>query len=227
MAELTDPDDWQGFDPPYYTQVPDAVFDVWLARLSGAELKVLLYIIRRTFGFKKQSDPISLDQMVSGIVKKDGTRLDHGAGLARSSVQRAVDSLVARRLIVAEHNQGADGGDKPRIYSLVMRGTDYRYRGSDSEHPPMPILGTTGAAQSVPQETVPQETEIQEGINPLELTTELIALDKEIGGHNTYGLAQTRCAALCAARGWSVAQLVERLKQVRGGTILTRVATLE
>ena len=49
-----------GFVFPTTTPVPDQLFDELLHRLSGAELKVLLYIVRRTFGFKKQSDDISL-----------------------------------------------------------------------------------------------------------------------------------------------------------------------
>jgi hypothetical protein len=42
--------DWAafaGYDSPNYTMVPDQLFDEHLAFLSGAELKVLLYIIRR------------------------------------------------------------------------------------------------------------------------------------------------------------------------------------
>ncbi len=45
---------FKGFISPRYTQVPDALFDELMAYLSGAELKVLLYIIRRTLGFKKR-----------------------------------------------------------------------------------------------------------------------------------------------------------------------------
>jgi hypothetical protein len=48
--------DWaafQGYSTPSYTMVPDELFDEHLPFLSGAELKVLLYIIRRTFGFKR------------------------------------------------------------------------------------------------------------------------------------------------------------------------------
>ena len=52
-----------GFRSPNYTMVPDDLFDDLMAGLSGAELKVLLYIIRRTFGFKKHSDDISLNQI--------------------------------------------------------------------------------------------------------------------------------------------------------------------
>ncbi len=52
---------------PNSTQVPDVILDHWMAALSGAEFKVLLYVARRTYGFGKDSDNISLNQMASGI----------------------------------------------------------------------------------------------------------------------------------------------------------------
>lgn len=167
MPELPDPADWEGFDAPRYTPVPDDLFDLWLARLSGAELKVMLYIIRRTFGFKKNSDPISLDQMVNGIVTRDGRRLDHGAGVARSSAQRVLESLIKRRLIWAEKQVLPDGGDGPTIYGLLLKGADSRYRG-------VPTIGTGGARlsagegylPSVPQETVTRYSEQEEDQQP-------------------------------------------------------------
>jgi hypothetical protein len=64
--------EFRGFRSPNTTPVPDEVFDELLADLSGAEIKVLLYICRRTFGWKKERDTISLNQLVNGIHKKDG-----------------------------------------------------------------------------------------------------------------------------------------------------------
>jgi hypothetical protein len=58
---------FEGFDSPNTTPVPDVVFDRLLARLGEAELKALLYIIRRTFGFKRDRDPISFNQFLRGI----------------------------------------------------------------------------------------------------------------------------------------------------------------
>ena len=76
---------FEGFSSPNYTQVPDEVFDVLAPDLSEAELRVLLYIVRRTFGFKKAADDISLKQLVDGIRTKDGVPLDRGAGYPRSA----------------------------------------------------------------------------------------------------------------------------------------------
>lgn len=79
---------YEGFSAPQFTQLPNAVTDILMPELSEAELKVLLYIIRRTFGFGKNADAISLNQMIDGITTRDGRVLDRGTGLSRSSVRR-------------------------------------------------------------------------------------------------------------------------------------------
>jgi Bacteriophage replication protein O len=58
-----------------------------MSHLSGGELKVLLYICRRTFGFRKDSDSISLNQIAKGITTKAGNVLDQGTGLSKRQVQ--------------------------------------------------------------------------------------------------------------------------------------------
>lgn len=71
---------YEGFSHPNYTPVPDDVFDLIAPQLTEAELRVLLYIVRRTFGFKKDSDAISLNQMIHGIKTRGGRVLDQGTG---------------------------------------------------------------------------------------------------------------------------------------------------
>src|SRR5436305_14963330 len=104
MPRSAEPFHFGGFVAPRYTPTPDQLFDELLApgRLTEAELRVLLYIVRRTFGWKKDSDTISLAQITDGIVKRDGTRLDWGAGVAKSSAVRAVKGLEAKGVIVAQ-----------------------------------------------------------------------------------------------------------------------------
>src|SRR3954470_21565705 len=82
-----------GFSNPNTTPTPDDLFDRFLPELSGGELKVLLYIIRRTFGFKKNTDSISLSQLCSGIKTRAGKSLDRGTGLSLSAIKMAVRSL--------------------------------------------------------------------------------------------------------------------------------------
>src|SRR5215218_8371753 len=99
-----------GFASPNYTQVPDELFDVLLPQLADNELRVLLYIIRRTFGFKRERDAIALSQMVSGIVTSDGRRLDSGTGLAKATVARGLKGLREKGIIEAHRNRSAARG---------------------------------------------------------------------------------------------------------------------
>jgi len=111
---------FKGFISPRYTQVPDELFDELMAYLSGAELKVLLYIIRRTFGFKKDSDNISLRQICTGIKTRDGDVLDKGTGLSLSTVQIALKGLLEKNCVLTARNRSQEKGDEPTTYSLNM-----------------------------------------------------------------------------------------------------------
>ena len=112
---------YDGFSAPNYTQVPDDVFDVLMPQLTEAELRVLLYVIRRTFGFKKASDDISLKQLVEGIRTQDGRVLDSGAGVAKSSAVRAVKGLIAKGIVRARRNQSKERGYEATTYALRFK----------------------------------------------------------------------------------------------------------
>lgn len=109
---------FKGFDSPNSTQVPDQLFDRLLSHLNGAELKVLLYIIRRTFGFKKINDNISINQISKGIITKKGKVLDNGTGLSRSTVIRTIKSLLQKNIIIANRRTNKTKGNLPTTYSL-------------------------------------------------------------------------------------------------------------
>jgi hypothetical protein len=96
---------------PNSTQIPDVILDFWLSALSGAELKVVLYVARRTYGFGKESDKISLNQMAEGIQRRDGIVLDRGTGLSRSTVKAACASLVERGMLMKTTNLSEKTGE--------------------------------------------------------------------------------------------------------------------
>jgi DNA-binding transcriptional ArsR family regulator len=100
------------------TIVPDDIFDILMPICSGAEFKVLAYIVRRTFGFKKESDAISLKQMIEGITTRDGKVLDRGTGLSKPTVAAAVKGLVEKGIIDVERNRSKEKGDEPTTYRL-------------------------------------------------------------------------------------------------------------
>ncbi len=112
-----------GFVAPHYTQVPDELFDELLPTLSGAETKVLLYLVRRTFGFKRESDSISLNQMMHGLKARDGRLLDRGVGLSKPTIVKALKSLADKNIITAQHDRQPDGSYGPNTYALnVIKG---------------------------------------------------------------------------------------------------------
>src|SRR2546423_10454964 len=118
---------FKGYSKPNYTPVPDELFDEQLADLSGAELKVLLYIIRRTFGFKKPSDNISLNQICRGIVTKGGDVLDRGTGLSQQSVLNALKGLIQKKAIIATKRVSKEKGNEPTCYTLNIMPSSKKY----------------------------------------------------------------------------------------------------
>ena len=109
---------FRGYSKPNYTPVPDELFDEQLPDLSGAELKVLLYIIRRTFGFKKESDNISLNQLLHGITTKEDVVLDRGTGLSKKTLLDTIRNLIEKNLIISERRRSKEKGDEPTTYRL-------------------------------------------------------------------------------------------------------------
>lgn len=160
-------DDWEfrGFFSPTTTPVPDEVFDVLAPRLKEGELRVLLYIIRRTFGFKKRADNISLRQMVEGITTKDGQVLDEGTGLSKPSVIKSVQSLVRHKVIIATSRQSAERGFEATTYSLNLAQPAL-------DSPPLLTKFTSPSKLGLPplvnldnpQQTVKQQTEEQQHV---------------------------------------------------------------
>src|SRR5688572_19469243 len=143
---------FKGFLSPRYTPVPDELFDELMAHLSGAELKVLLHIIRRTFGFKKDSDNISLRQICHGIKTREGEILDKGTGLSLSTVQIALRGLLEKNCVITARNRSKEKGDEPTTYSLHMLSYTENRQGG------IPKIGKGGYRKSVTQETDKQQT---------------------------------------------------------------------
>jgi hypothetical protein len=109
---------FQGFSVPRYTQFPDELIDRFLAHLTGAELKVLVYIIRHTLGYKRDGDRISASQIANGIVRRDGTRVDTGTGLTVRHVRSVVAALETKSLLVVQRAMSEDHGSEVNYYSL-------------------------------------------------------------------------------------------------------------
>ena len=84
---------------PNSTQIPNVISDLIMPRISEAEMRCLNYICRRTYGFQKERDRISLSQFINGIKGRDERRLDYGTGVSRPSVVEALRNLLGSDLI--------------------------------------------------------------------------------------------------------------------------------
>ncbi len=151
---------YTGFLSPNTTPVPDDVFDVIAPELTEAELRVLLYVVRRTFGFNRERDAISLSQMVDGITTRDGRVLDRGTGMSRRGVMGGCAGLIEKGIITVEKRLAEQGDNEINIYSLRFREErDGRIiRGVGNKVP----YGRERSAPGVGNEVAPQETVIQE-----------------------------------------------------------------
>lgn len=191
------PGQWQfsGFAFPNSTSVPDQLFDELMPYLTGAELKVLLYIIRRTFGFKKSSDDISLSQMVNGIKKKNGEILDKGTGLGKASVARALNTLEQKNIILRHRRSSGKNGDEATTYALNILSS---LPVSQNETPPVPKRDTPvshqrDTQQTVKQQTVKQQQQQQSGL----------AKSGVVGVLTKLGMTKTVAERLASNYSWS------------------------
>jgi hypothetical protein len=99
---------------PNAFQVPNEVVDEgWLKELGGAEVKVLIFITRKTFDFNKiGGDRIPLSQIIAGT------------GLARQTSVTAIQVLENCQLIRVVRGKSEDGVRKMNFYQLITR-SDY------------------------------------------------------------------------------------------------------
>ncbi len=162
--------------PTATTATPDWVFDDVAPDLDKAPLKVLLYIVRRTCGFRKSADAISLSQFQHGITTRDGRPLDKGAGVKnRTTLLRALADLEARGLIGHQDALHADGGHATTVYYLRGPGQGHGHEGAASAPPSLPH-DRGGVVRSAhhplvrpahPQQTdVPTNREIERSVPP-------------------------------------------------------------
>jgi phage replication O-like protein O len=95
------------FSKPNYTQTPNEFFDEVAKTLKEGELRVMLVIMRQTFGWgNKQWDRISISQLMEKT------------GMKRDAVVRSTKSLVEKKL-VTKHKEGKKGNEEC-WYSLVV-----------------------------------------------------------------------------------------------------------
>jgi len=108
-----------------WSKLPHLMIDALPLVTSMSELKVILYILRHTWGFQEfgLDKKITVDEFIDGRKRKDRTRMDHGTGLSKPSVidgLRRAEKHGFIRVSVDDHDQGR----VKKFYSLVMQGSN-------------------------------------------------------------------------------------------------------
>jgi|SRR6267378_1587213 len=125
---------------PNFTATPNDLFDEWLPLLSHVELKVLMTIMRKTFGWHKIRDRISLSQ------------LEKITGSKRSAIIKAAKNLQKMGLIFKE--VVGEKGFENTVYELVVIEDSNNFTQSPGETPPsLPRRPTKETFQNVSKET--------------------------------------------------------------------------
>ncbi len=130
---------------PNYTQIPNIFFDVLLPTLGFNEMRVLLSIYRKTFGWQKTIDYISLSQ------------LEKMTGSSRTHIIESVESLIKKGLIVKKLI--GENGNQKTYYEVCFK----EIPTSDEESPPQsPEVTPPSDARSPTKETLTKETNTKE-----------------------------------------------------------------
>lgn len=91
---------------PNITSIPNILFDYWMNVLSPAEFKVLMCISRKTYGWGKTSDSISVSQ------------LEKMTGLSGRGIIKNIQVLMDYGLVTKIESQTADGDAAPNQYEI-------------------------------------------------------------------------------------------------------------
>lgn len=97
---------------PNTSAIPNILFDYWMHILTPAEFKVLMCIARKTYGWHKSYDRISLKQ------------IENMTGLGKSGIVNNVEALIEHGLVSKLKSKTSDGDDAPNQYEINIHFLD-------------------------------------------------------------------------------------------------------
>ena len=100
------------YQAPNHTQVPNLLLDEHMRDMSEAELRIMLAVCRKTFGWHKQKDRISL------------TQLEELTGMSRQGVIGGVQKAIGRGLL--ERFERGQGFEYSLVIEEVVNEVDYQ-----------------------------------------------------------------------------------------------------
>lgn len=93
---------------PNTTQIPNVILDYWINKLDELEFKILLFICRKTLGWRKRKDKIAICQICEAMGKSD------------RPVRRALSRLIKFQLVNRVMNKTGYGDNAPNSYEINM-----------------------------------------------------------------------------------------------------------
>lgn len=91
------------------------ILDHYWQQLSGSEQKVLDFLLRRTYGFQKTKDKISIGQFANGV-----RGCDYGTGLSERTIIRVLSSLEKKGFFKIQKSKKDKPEKEINEYRLVM-----------------------------------------------------------------------------------------------------------
>lgn len=112
---------FQGFEYPRenWSKLPHALIDALPLFSSKAELAVVLYVLRWTWGCHDAYKRITLDEFENGRRRSDGSRLDGGVGMGRQAIIDGIRRAIAHGFLRVE-TDATDGGRVRKFFSLNL-----------------------------------------------------------------------------------------------------------
>lgn len=115
--------EFDGFENPKenYSKLPHQLIKELHRFSSLAELKIVLYTLRHTWGYHDDYKKITLDEFENGRKERDGTRIDDGIGMTRPSIVDGIKRAIKDGFLFV-HTDTQDSARTKKYYSLTSKG---------------------------------------------------------------------------------------------------------
>jgi len=142
-----------GFESPNYTQAPNDLFDIYMRDMGEAELRVVMAVIRYTFGYHRDECTLSIRDLAEIT------------GLSKSNVIAGVDQAIARELIekITDGNKSTTW----RVVTVPATGT----QGKDAYLLQVHRVPATGTLYGLNKD---KEKEVKESISAASISPDVI-----------------------------------------------------
>lgn len=112
-------EEFQGFESPKenWSKLPHEFIAIMPEIETLGEMKVLIYTVRHTWGYRDDFKKITLDEYQYGRKRKDGTRIDNGTGLSKPTIKDGIKRAISHGFL-HKWSDTSDAGRQKNYYSL-------------------------------------------------------------------------------------------------------------